>query len=293
MSGRRRSRFSTAWRSAFAGGEVGVGDEVRQPGVDRGRKKPVAKPATAARATIARRSRANGSAQKTAERSEVGADHQPRRENRSTSGPSRRPITTAGRKSAIRSALTQFARVRPRVDVDRERDDREPGADPGAERGEEEAPEGRRPTRSAAWTSEKPAPANGTTVRGARQEAAFGRSGAEAGTRPRRRDAPERGGEERVLLGRPDVTRIASGAPNPCSGRTITPSRSSRSKSGRASSPRSAKTKFADRAGRPARGRARGASARARAGRPAFSPRRRASSRRRRGSRAPPPARVS
>ena len=45
--------------------------------------------------------------------------------------------------------------------------------------------------------------------------------------------------------GVPTVTRIAPGAPKPPVGRTITPSRSSASNSGLASSPTSAKRKFA------------------------------------------------
>ena len=57
-------------------------------------------------------------------------------------------------------------------------------------------------------------------------------------------NALQRGGEDGVLLAGANCHRIAPGAPNPPVGRTITPSRKRASKSGLASSPTSAKTKF-------------------------------------------------
>src|SRR5919202_5018161 len=71
-----------------------------------GRKKPVAKPAAAASATICPALVANGSAQKTPKRTRSAATASHRRESRSTSGPKSRPMAIIGRKSAIRSALT-------------------------------------------------------------------------------------------------------------------------------------------------------------------------------------------
>jgi hypothetical protein len=62
---------------------------------------------TPASATITSGRSTNGNAQKTASRTRSEAIIKRRRENRSTSGPSARPIATIGRKSAISSAPTQ------------------------------------------------------------------------------------------------------------------------------------------------------------------------------------------
>ena len=72
-----------------------------------GRKKPVAIPDTAASATRLPTPSTNGRAAKTPKRTRSEAIMSLRRESRSTSGPSRNPITTIGRKSAMRSAATQ------------------------------------------------------------------------------------------------------------------------------------------------------------------------------------------
>ena len=69
-------------------------------------KKPLAKPTTSASATIVSGLGANGSAAKAARRTRSDAIRSRRRERRSTSGPSSRPMTIVGRKSATRSALT-------------------------------------------------------------------------------------------------------------------------------------------------------------------------------------------
>ena len=72
-----------------------------------GRKKPVAIPLTAASATISAGSSTNGSATNVPARTRSETIISRRRESRSTSGPSVTPITTIGRKSAIRSAANQ------------------------------------------------------------------------------------------------------------------------------------------------------------------------------------------
>ena len=72
-----------------------------------GMKNPVATPATAASATIAAGLSTNGSAANTPQRTTSEPIMSRRRDIRSTSGPSRSPITTIGRNSVIRSAATQ------------------------------------------------------------------------------------------------------------------------------------------------------------------------------------------
>ena len=72
-----------------------------------GMKNPVATPATAASATIAVGLSTNGSAANTPKRARSEPIISHRRDSRSTSGPSRSPITTIGRNSVIRSAATQ------------------------------------------------------------------------------------------------------------------------------------------------------------------------------------------
>src|SRR6185436_4116170 len=105
------------------------------------------------------------------------------------------------------------ARARPVVDVDGERDDGEHRPDARAERGEEQQPEAGR------------APEEGER---SPHEAEAARACASASAKIA------------VSSGVPTLTRIPPGEPNPCRGRTITPSRSSASNSGRASSPTSA-----------------------------------------------------
>ena len=66
------------------------------------------------------------------------------RESRSTSGPSRRPIATAGQEVGDQQRADPHAGVRPVPDVDAERDHREPRAEPRDQRRAEEQPEARR-----------------------------------------------------------------------------------------------------------------------------------------------------
>ena len=77
------------------------------PAYTAGRKKPVAIPTTAASTTIVVALFANGSAQNTTTRTRSETISSRRLESLSTSGANRSPITITGRKSAIRSALTQ------------------------------------------------------------------------------------------------------------------------------------------------------------------------------------------
>ena len=68
----------------------------------------MARPATAASATIWPALAANGSVQKTRKRTTSAETITRLRESRSTSGPTVRPIAIAGRKSAISSAAIQL-----------------------------------------------------------------------------------------------------------------------------------------------------------------------------------------
>ena len=72
-----------------------------------GRKKPVAMPEIAASTTSPPTPSTNGNAANTPKRARSETIISHRRERRSRSGPRRNPMTTIGRKSAIRSAATQ------------------------------------------------------------------------------------------------------------------------------------------------------------------------------------------
>ena len=69
-----------------------------------GKKKPVATPVTAASTTRPVALSTNGSAAKTPKRARSATIMSRRRESRSMRGPSRNPMRTIGRKSAMRSA---------------------------------------------------------------------------------------------------------------------------------------------------------------------------------------------
>ena len=77
------------------------------PAYAAGRKKPVAIPATAARATIWAALVVKGSAAKTPKRTRSALTINRRRESRSISGPTRMPIAKVGSMSAISSAAIQ------------------------------------------------------------------------------------------------------------------------------------------------------------------------------------------
>src|SRR5436309_6059624 len=93
--------------SEFARVRSASSTRLGSPAYTAGLKKPVAKPSTPGSATIVPAESANGSAQKTRNRTRSEATISPRREKRSSSGPSKSPTTTAGRNSTIMSALTQ------------------------------------------------------------------------------------------------------------------------------------------------------------------------------------------
>ena len=116
----------------------------------------------------------------------------PLRESRSTSGPSRRPRKTAGRMFAISSAADPPAGVRAVVDVDLERDHRQPVAEPGAEGREEEQAEAAVPEQRQPRAKR---PTDTDRTRRDAQDTSRNRSA---------QDASERGGEEVDLVGRPD-----------------------------------------------------------------------------------------
>jgi len=77
------------------------------PAYTAGRKKPVAIPTRNASATIAAALPANGRTQNRAARARSETISRRRLESLSTSGANSSPIRMTGRKSAIRSALTQ------------------------------------------------------------------------------------------------------------------------------------------------------------------------------------------
>src|SRR5207244_1163343 len=118
--------------------------------------------------------------------------------------------------------------VRARVDVDRQRDHGEPCPEARGEGRKEEEPEARRPAEQSELAAER-----------------LGYQGYELACPATRRPMRPSASERKACSSRvPTVTRIARGAPNPCSGRTITPSRSNRSNRPRESSPTSAYRKF-------------------------------------------------
>ena len=135
------------------------------------------------------------------------------RDRRSTSGPSRRPIATAGKEVRDQQRADPVRRVGSVLDVDHQRDHGDPRAEPRDQRRAEQEPELRRRAEDLPLARQD-------------QRQSHGRDVSAPG---RRADVRERVGEE--LRSRPasrTVTRIAVGAPKPCSGRTITPSREQR-----------------------------------------------------------------
>ena len=111
MSAPRTGRSSTpasrpsggaSWRSSSSSSGTRFGS----PAKAAGRKKPVATPDTPASTTSASGLSTNGSAAKTPKRTRSETIMSRRRERRSTSGPRTSPITTIGRKSAMRSPAT-------------------------------------------------------------------------------------------------------------------------------------------------------------------------------------------
>ena len=98
-------------------------------------------PASAARTTIAVAEPANGSATKTPSRTRSEPIISALRESRSTSGPSEEAEEDGRQDVRDQQRADPPARVRAVVDVDLQRDDREPVADAGGEGREEEKPE--------------------------------------------------------------------------------------------------------------------------------------------------------
>src|SRR5918995_1712666 len=104
-----QATFSSVWRIEFAPARSWSGTRLGRPSYTAGRKKPVAKPATAASATIWPALVVNGSTAKTTTRARSDAIISRLRGRRSTSELAAMPIRIAGRKSAMKSALTQVA----------------------------------------------------------------------------------------------------------------------------------------------------------------------------------------
>jgi hypothetical protein len=102
-------RLSADWRSPLACGRSRPLTRFGRAAYWAGRKKLVATPAARARSTIWSAPVAKGSVKKTAARARSAPTRIDRRWIRSISGPAARPMTTSGRNSAIRRALTQLA----------------------------------------------------------------------------------------------------------------------------------------------------------------------------------------
>ena len=135
---------SMVWSSEFAFVSSSSGTRFGSPAYAAGRKKPVATPEMAASATMSAGLSVNGSTANTPKRAMSEPIMSHRRESRSTSGPSSSPMTTIGRKSAIRSPATQHRRPREIGDVERERDGGDVRAEARSGRRQEKQPEGRR-----------------------------------------------------------------------------------------------------------------------------------------------------
>ncbi len=103
---RVHATFSTVVSSDVACSRSSSVTRFGSPAHTAGRKKPVATPFTAATATMARGSSTNGMRTNVAARTRSETIISRLRESRSTSGPRVSPITTIGRKSAIRSAAS-------------------------------------------------------------------------------------------------------------------------------------------------------------------------------------------
>ncbi len=98
--------FSLVWMSEFARARSCSSTRFGRPAYTAGRKNPVASPAIPASATICPAVFANGRVKKTPARTRSETIMSPRRETRSSSGPSASPTATAGRNSTISRALT-------------------------------------------------------------------------------------------------------------------------------------------------------------------------------------------
>ena len=196
--------------------QVLVADEVRQPGVD-GRPEDAGREPGGGRErddlARARRERQRG---EDAEPGEIGGDHQPAAREAVDERAEDEPDGDRRQEVGDQERAHPSARMGAVVDVDRQRDEGEPRAEAGAEGREEERPEARR-----AREELEPRADHGTEA-----------------TRSRRRASAS--AKNAFSSGVPTVTRIALGAPKPASGRTITPSRRSSSKTIRASPPTSA-----------------------------------------------------
>ena len=131
-------RQSVSCSSAFAG-EVVVVDEVRQPGEHRRPEERVADARDHREGDDRGRVSTNGSAANTASRPRSEATIRHLRESRSTSGPDEEPDDDPRDERGDEERADPPGRVRAVVDVDGERDQREPVADPRAERRERRA----------------------------------------------------------------------------------------------------------------------------------------------------------
>ena len=205
----------------------------------------------------------------------------PRRASRSSSGPSSEPDHDRGQELRDQEGRDPGARARPFLDVDLERDEREPGARPGAERRDEEAAERGRATQQRRLGSKREThPRRTVTPAAARDERPLSAvSGGDAGyaaapetTRP---SAASRNACSSAV---PTLTRIASGSAEAVQ-RPHDHALAQQAARTAASRPRRGRRRRSSRPpGRPARGRGRGGSARARAGGRRSRSRRRASS---------------
>ena len=206
-------RFSIALdQRRSRSGRSRVVDEVRQPRVDGRAEEARADPGERGQGDDHRRRWSRtGSAQKIAARSRSAADHQALAREPVDERAGEQPDHDRGQDVRDQERADPRPGVGAVLDVDRERDEREPGSEPGEQRREEEQPEARDPG------DEIEPPGGRPQLRPLR--ACASRSPGR-GRAPRRRTS--------FSSGVPTVTRIAPGAPKPPVGRTITPSREQR-----------------------------------------------------------------
>ena len=132
---------STSWSSAFAVASRSSEHEVRQPGEHGRPEERVPDPGERREDDDRRRRARERQRDEDAEPQTSEPIISPLRESRSTSGPTSRPEEDGRQDVRDQQRADPPARVRAVVDVDLERDHREPVADARAEGREEEKPE--------------------------------------------------------------------------------------------------------------------------------------------------------
>ena len=212
--------FSTVWRSALPGSRSSSSRRFGRPAFTAGLKRPFARPVAAPSATIAADDPTKGRAQNTPARARSAPIISRRRCSLSSSGPSVSPTPTVGRNSEISSAPTQVPECveSQRSTVSAIVASHDPSSEPSVARNSNRNPGFRR--RSPRCPTEGSGPYCVAAAADTARSSASARKAFSSAV--------------------PIVTRIAVSEPNALSGRTITPSRNSASKTARASEPVSA-----------------------------------------------------